>query len=623
MRILHVASEYPPARIHGLGRYVHDLCVALAWLGHEVHVLTNSLSGRDQDAVMAGVHVHRIHWPLPPEPPDGAAQVMIFQIAAIERFLELATELGRFDVVVSHDWLTVLAAETIRARLGCRWVHTMHDTVHGKMAGQLTDEDRFVAQLEARGCNAADAVVAVSRHVADELERLYRTPADRIQVVPAAVSEAWFRGVEAEVLPDLRTALASPDRRIVSYVGRLDREKGVDCLIEAFAQVSGTHPEATLVVAGVGGQEEKLRGQAASLKLGDHVRFLGYVSGGALEAVLKLSDLLVCPSTYEPFGIVPLEGMINGVPVIVSRVGGMAEIVEDGKSGLHVPPGDPAALATAMRGLLDRPDEARRLAEAGRERARTVYNWNRVAGLLEPVYAGEPAPGPAPAAPKLRPKLVAGIVVKNGEPFAEACLRDLSEYVDEIVIVNDGSTDRTVEICSQFPKVVQIAHVNKSWYHEGIVRNHLLFLVKARKPDWILLPDIDEIFEERFKREIDFLMEREDVGLYAFPFYHFWRGTTHYRVDGKWGRETENFPIPRLVRNHPDLRYPVHQALGCAQIVGAVGKAVVSNLRVKHYGHMHREISEKKFELYSKLDPDHPYDHMISEEGLETKAWRE
>lgn len=616
MKIVHLASEFPPARIFGLGRYVHDLARAQARAGHEVHVLTNSLSGRDESAQMHGFRVHRIRFPSPPMPPDGATQVTQFNLCLLERALELRDTLAKADVVAAHDWLTILAAERVRARIGGRLVVTIHDTVIGKTFGQMTNEDKFVAQVERWGCGVADAVVAVSGHVRRELEGVYEAPRDRLHVVPCGVDPAWFQGVDPRYLPDLRSALAGPDDRIVAFVGRLDPEKGVEHLIDAASELLRRGERVVLVVAGKGSRREALENAARALN--GRSRFLGYVAGPALEALYKVADVLVCPSTYEPFGIVPLEGMINGVPVVVSDTGGMAEIVEHGRSGLKVPPGQPRALVEAIGFLLRNPSEARRLGGAGAERARTVYGWDRVAAQLDSVYAPRAA-----AVLRGRPKLVAGIRVKNGESFAHECLSHFSQYADEIVVFDDGSTDGTVEICRSFAKVKTLISAAKDWFHEGIDRNMVLLLAKDRRPDWILLPDIDEVFEDRFKREVWEMMGEAGVGMYAFLFCHFWRSRTHFRVDGKWGRETRQFPIPRLVRNGPGLHYPVDKPLGTAQVRGVEGRCVVSDIRVKHYGHLHEAISREKLRLYSSLDPSSDYSYMVDEAGLELEEWRE
>jgi glycogen(starch) synthase len=627
MKIVHVASEFPPAKIFGLGRYVHDLSRAQVRRGDEVHVLTNSLGGRDRDVDVHGIHVHRINFPSPPMPADGSTQVTQFNICLYERALELGARLTGANVVVAHDWLTILAARSIRKRVGGRLILTVHDTVIGKTGGQMSNEDKYIALVERWGCQVADLVVAVSRHVLEELAGIYEAPRSKLRVVPCAVDPAWFQNVDSRELPDLRSALAEPEDAIITYVGRLDPEKGVQHLVDACARLLPRHPRLRLVLAGKGKEQRALEDRVSSRGMAHRARFLEYVSGPALEALYKVSDLVVAPSTYEPFGIVPLEAMTNGIPVIVSDTGGMSEIVENEESGLKVPPGNAGALADAMGRILGDPVFARCLAEGGRQRAGTVYNWDRVAECLAPLYSDSPPAPERPAAPararRPRPKLTAGIRVKNGERFAEECLRDLSAYVDEIVLVDDGSTDRTVQIARSFPKVTSVVRWEKDFFHEGIDRNVVLALAKNSNPDWILLPDIDEVFEDRFKEEVHRMMEEPDVSLYAFLFCHFWRSKSHFRVDGKWGRETREFPIPRMVRNEPGLRYPVHRALGTAQITGVRGRAIVSDLRVKHYGHLYEDISREKVRLYASLDPGVDYSYMVDETGLELEEWTE
>jgi glycogen(starch) synthase len=553
MRILHLASEFPPARIFGLGRYVHDLARAQVRRGHEIHVMTNSLSGKDQDGEMHGIRAHRIHFPSPPMPADGATQVTQFNWCLLERLLEIESAIGKPDVVVAHDWLTMLASHAIRRLWGGRLIVTIHDTVIGKTFGRMSNEDKFIANIERWGCREADAVVAVSRHVAKELTGVYEAPPQKVHVVPCAVDPRWFQTVDCRYLEDLRSSVAEPGDFIISYVGRLDPEKGVDRLVEAASRALRKHSRIRIVAAGKGKERPRLEALTRSLGIQDRVSFLDYVSGPALEALYRISQLLVCPSLYEPFGIVPLEGMINGIPVIVSDTGGMSEIVEDERSGLKVPPGDAIALEKAILRMIENPEEARRMANEGQERAKRVYSWERVAELVEEIYTGAPKFGTPLVRP--RPKLTAGIRVKNGERYAEECLRDLCEYVDEIVVLDDGSTDRTIQICRSFPKVTQVVRWEKDFFHEGIDRNVVLALAKNTNPDWILFPDIDEVFESRFKTEIESMMRAPDVGMYAFLFCHFWRSRTHYRVDGKWGKESRSFPIPRLVRSQPSLHY--------------------------------------------------------------------
>lgn len=137
-------------------------------------------------------------------------------------------------------------------------------------------------------------------------------------------------------------------------------------------------------------------------------------------------------------------------------------------------------------------------------------------------------------------KLTAGIRVKNGEPWAEECLRSLSEFVDEIAVLDDGSTDATVSICRSFPKVTRLLRWEKSFPHEGMDRNTVLAMVKDTEPDWILSLDIDEVFEERAAEVFPDLLAQDEYALWGFRKLHFWRDKRHFRVDGKWGEVTRS-----------------------------------------------------------------------------------
>ncbi len=162
IRILHIASEYPPLQVFGLGRAVNDLAVAQARQGCDVHVVTNSIGGRDEEKVVDGVHVHRITFPPPPKPPDDTMAVQQFNISA----LETAAQVGEPDVVHVHDWLTVLAGRMLTwLHPGAKLVCTIHDTSHGKHFGQLTMPQQYAAHLERWIGQEADTIICCSQYV--------------------------------------------------------------------------------------------------------------------------------------------------------------------------------------------------------------------------------------------------------------------------------------------------------------------------------------------------------------------------------------------------------------------------------------------------------------------------
>ncbi|MFN2569495.1 MAG: glycosyltransferase family 4 protein, partial [Candidatus Dormibacteria bacterium] len=161
---------------------------------------------------------------------------------------------------------------------------------------------------------------------------------------------------------------------VLLCAGRLSREKGFDIALEAFARVWQELPEARLIIAGGGAEQEGLVAQSAALGLQEAVDFHGWVSPPEMPAVLNQATAVVVPSRLEGFGLVALEASLMGRPVIASRVGGLPEALgEQEEAGLLVPPGDPGALATAMLRLLRDPAEARRRGKAGRLRAQREF----------------------------------------------------------------------------------------------------------------------------------------------------------------------------------------------------------------------------------------------------------
>lgn len=387
MVIMHLSSEYPPTQVFGLGRAVCDLAVAQAALGHEVHVVTNSLGGSDPDAVMNGVWVHRIHFPPPPKPPDDTSAVIQFNVLLVQKVVELLQAGLTPEVVHVHDWLTALAGRAVRHLFAQALLAvTIHDTAHGKHFGKLTPPNQYVSFLERFVGAEAHLVICCSEHVRQELIQEYQVAPEKIAIIPCGVDTGRF-AVEAD-LAAFSQVFSSPTDRIVLYVGRLDREKGIPHLLEAMARVLLAVPEARLVIAGKGVLQQELSETARSLQIDDRVSFVGYVQDEPLAALYRCAQALAVPSLYEPFGIVALESMACGRPVVASDVGGLREIVLEGQTGLRVPPGNATALARALTGLLVDEATADRMGAAGRQRAEHSYNWPRVATQTVAAYTG-------------------------------------------------------------------------------------------------------------------------------------------------------------------------------------------------------------------------------------------
>ena len=393
MRIIHLASQYPPEKVFGLGRFVQDLAIEQVRMGHEVHVITNSMSGRSHEALDRGVQVHRVDFPPPPKPPDDGSTVTQFNAQLIERVFKDGICL-KANVVNAHDWLTALAGEAIARRRNAAFVVTIHDLIVGKRFNELNDDSRYIGNIEHWFMREADGLICVSHHTREEAIAHYGAPPDKTHAIHNAVSEERFRRPDPKLLQRFRRALAGDEERLVLYVGRLDPEKGVEVLLQAFAAVLAERLRARLVLAGSGKLEEELRKKSASLGVDKSTVFAGYVQGETLNYLYRCADVLAVPSLYEPFGIVALEGMICGTPVVASDTGGLSEILRSSGDGVLVKPGSIADWFRALIAILSDAEARRKIGENGRRKAQRVYSWKRVAEAVMKAYEvarGNPA----------------------------------------------------------------------------------------------------------------------------------------------------------------------------------------------------------------------------------------
>jgi len=361
------------------------------------------MGGRERRATRHGVFIHRIDYPPPPKPHLESAAVCQFNSLLLERLPEVAGECGAFDVVCSHDWLTALAGHGCSPL--CEAIHawTVHDLVVGKRDGELTNEDKFTANVERWAASVADIIICNSVSVCENLVSTYGADQSRTVAVPCAVSADTFTTQTPDShMPFFRRALAMPDETVVLYVGRLDTEKGLDVLMNAAVRVLREHPSTVFVLAGKGELEKAIRRDTSQGPLRGRVKILGYVPSHMLAHLYRIADMQVVPSRYEPFGIVALEGMVNGLPVVAANVGGLGSIVDDGVDGLTFPTEGHDELATSILRLARDTSLRERLGEAGRAKALEKYSWRVVASEILECYgaasgrvaAGRPGEAP-------------------------------------------------------------------------------------------------------------------------------------------------------------------------------------------------------------------------------------
>ncbi|MFI9201148.1 glycosyltransferase [Streptomyces sp. NPDC053048] len=369
----------------GQNVYVARLAELLAARGHDVTVYT-----RRDDAA------------LPDRVPLSAGTVVEHVRAGPERILpkdELLAHMPRFgehlarawrderpDVVHAHFWMSGMAALQGARGLDLPVVQTYHalGTVKRRHQGPADTSPAERPALERRIGASCARVLATCSDEVRELGRMGIGP-DHCSVVPCGVDTEHFAARGRIALTPGRRA-----RHRLLAVGRLVPRKGVDLALRALRAV----PDAELVVAGgppadgLAKDPEAMRllGLARQLRVADRLVLLGCVPHEDMPALLRSADVVLCTPVYEPFGIVPLEAMACGIPVVATDVGGHRDTVVDGETGLLVPPGLPAPLAEAVRGLLAAPGRLRSYGRAGRERAVTRFTWEKVADGVERVY---------------------------------------------------------------------------------------------------------------------------------------------------------------------------------------------------------------------------------------------
>ena len=277
---------------------------------------------------------------------------------------------GQFDVIHAHDWLTYFAGIAAKRVSGKPLVVHMHATEFDRSGENI---NRRVYAIEKAGMQAADRVIAVSELTRRIVIGKYGIPADKVVTVHNAV-----RFGESEE--------AAPERavkdKVVTFLGRITYQKGPDYFVEAAAKVLQRVSDVRLVMAGSGDLMNHVVRRVAQLGIADRFHFTGFLKGGEVQRMFRLSDVYVMPSVSEPFGISPLEAMRSGVPVIISRQSGVAEVLD---YAIKVNYWDVDALADAIYGLLTYPALGRMFASKGLEEV-TGLKWTNAAAKIKTVY---------------------------------------------------------------------------------------------------------------------------------------------------------------------------------------------------------------------------------------------
>jgi starch synthase len=397
MKALILTKEYPPHVYGGAGFHVAELTRALRGrIELEVRCFG------DQDEAAEGWRLRGFPEPAGVSPADGRLRPAW---DALSRDLAMAIETTDADLVHCHTWYTHLAGMLVKQANGIPLAVTAHslEPLRPWKREQLGGGYELSSWVERSALQMADAVIAVSQDTRRDVVRLFDVAPERVAVIHNGIDTEFFAPDPA--VDQLVALGVDPAIPYVLFVGRITRQKGIAHLVRAVRQLdpgiavvlAAGQPDTPELAAEIGA------GVAEAQRDGHHVIWItDMLSRQAIRQFYSHAALFVCPSIYEPFGIINLEAMACGRAVVASAVGGIPEVVVDGETGVLVPvelsadepmsPADPERfardLAAAINALLADPARCAAMGAAGRQRAIERFSWSSIADRTLEVYGG-------------------------------------------------------------------------------------------------------------------------------------------------------------------------------------------------------------------------------------------
>ncbi len=391
MRIAQVSYHTNPVaplggrQTGGMNVYVHELSRELARRGHHVDIFTR-LDGERPEVTALAPNLRLVQLPAgPPAPLEKELLAPFVPAFAAEMARFAAGEGQSYDLVHSHYWQGIAAGEPFARAQDAPHLVMFHTLGEVKNRARISEEEPGERIRRERELAAsADAIISACAHEHDLLARYYDADPARMVSIPCGIDTDLFRPRDRD---ESRRALGiEQDRPVLLWVGRLEKLKGVDILIDAVAQLED--PEVLLLVVG-GEHGHELRGeleeQARAAGLGGSVRFTGAVPHEDLPDWYSAADVCVVPSYYESFGLVAVEAMACGTPVVASRVGGLVSTVTDGVNGFLIPWRCPEPFAEKLEVLIRNPELRANFARSARDSVQR-FRWDEVGRGMDGLY---------------------------------------------------------------------------------------------------------------------------------------------------------------------------------------------------------------------------------------------
>ena len=377
--------EYPPRIIGGIAPHVYDLSKALSRLGVEITIVTCDFPGAPKREHEGNIDVHRVDSYKAPTPDFPT------WIYTMNSNLQLYTAelLGKGelkpDIIHAHDWLVAEAAIGLKHMFRIPLVATIHSTESGRRSGIHSDYQKMLHETEVWLTHEAWKNICCSDYMANHVSKVLGIPNDKIVKIPNGVNFRKF------MLPldkqAFRRKYATPNEKLVLFVGRMVYEKGVAVLVDAVRKVL-KYTDAKFIFVGEGYLREPLMKKVQQMGLTDKLYFTGFLADSEVKKLYRAADVCVVPSLYEPFGIVCLEAMAAETPVVVSNVGGLAEIIHHEQNGVTVFSGDADSLAWGiLRVLLDK-RFSDNIAATALKQVKETYSWKSISIKTLEFYQG-------------------------------------------------------------------------------------------------------------------------------------------------------------------------------------------------------------------------------------------
>lgn len=386
----------------GMNVYVRDLALYLGREGIELDVFTRSQDEHVPHVLHDLGYGNRVaHIPAGPEYPLPKKQLAEYILDFAEKILEFSNAKNlKYDLIHSHYWMSGLAAENLSATWNVPVIQMFHTLGKLKQAVAQNSEEAegdYRIAGESRVIEISDRIVASTSTEKDQLETLYNAPAHKIEIIPPGVDLSHFYPIPPD---EAKEFIGVPlDKKMLLFVGRIEPLKGIKTLLRAIGILRANgQTEDNLCLAVIGGELADKNGQETEevkllMKLRDEyglqdmVTFLGKRSQDSLPYYYSAAEMVIMPSHYESFGMVALESMACGTPVIASLVGGLIHLVEDGVTGYHVPVEDPQALSMRIASLLRDKALRYRMGHDAFAFAKK-YSWDNISNQMIKLYSG-------------------------------------------------------------------------------------------------------------------------------------------------------------------------------------------------------------------------------------------